>query len=166
MSLFKSVLKGVGKIALEAASQGASQAKKNMYQQAQKTNATIGGRTISQWESSWQYAGILSQLNLTQYNKYVGLYRARLGGRVVYIGKATEWNNGGFRKRLSDYTRDSASARKHGSGQKMYQHRNELTIELLIVGSDARAAEITPKLEALMIGRYNPEWNKVKNFSL
>lgn len=116
--------------------------------------------------SNGDMLGTSLPINLTQYNKNVGLYRARLGGRIVYIGKAIEWNNGGFRKRLSDYTRESSSARKHGSGQKMYAHRNELVIELLIVGGDAKAAEITPKLEALMIGKYNPEWNKVRNFNI
>ncbi|MFE7064106.1 hypothetical protein ACFVAD_18390 [Sutcliffiella sp. NPDC057660] len=166
MSIFKSILKGAGKMALEAASQSVSNAKNNMYQQASKSDVKIGGYTIMEWDSQWRYAGILSSLNLTPYNKYVGLYKATLGGKVVYIGKATEWNNGGFRKRLSDYTRESTSARKHGSGQKMHLHRNELNIEFLIVGSNASAAEFTPKLEALMIGKYNPEWNKVKNFNL
>ncbi len=153
-------------MAAEAASQGVESARKNMYQQARSTNALIGGRTIEQWDSQWRYAGILSSLQLSQYNQDVGLYRARLNGRIVYIGRAIEWDNGGFRKRLSDYTRDSASARKHGSGQKIYQHRHELTIELLIVGSDANAAEITIKLEALMVGKYGPEWNKIKNFNI
>jgi hypothetical protein len=166
MSLLKNVLKTAGKIAVAAAAQSAEKAKSNLYQQASQANTRIAGRTIQEWDQQWRYAGILSSINLTEYNKYVGLYRARLGGRIVYIGKAIEWNNGGFRKRLSDYTRESNSARKHGSGQKMYAHRNELVIELLIVGNDAKAAEVTPKLEALMVGKYNPEWNKVKNFSL
>lgn len=166
MSMFKSILKGVGKLAVEVATKSLEEAKKHNYQQATKNKVIIWGKTIDEWDRQWQCAGTLASLSLTQYNKYVGLYRAKLGGKVVYIGRAIEWNNGGFRKRLSDYTRDSNSARKHGSGQKMYQHRHELTIDLLIVGSDAQAAEITVKLEGLMVGKYNPEWNKVKNFTI
>lgn len=166
MSIFKNILKHAGKAVLEIASAGVEGGQKSMYQQAMKSDLKIGGKTIKEWDSRWQYGGILSRLDLSQYNKDVGLYRARLYGNVVYIGKATEWSNGGFRKRLSDYTRESSSARKHGSGQKMHQYSDSLEIDFLIVGSDANAAELTPKLEALMIGKYMPEWNKVRNFSL
>lgn len=35
----------------------------------------------------------------------------------MYVGRAIELNNGGFRKRLSDYSRGSDSARNHKSGR-------------------------------------------------
>jgi hypothetical protein len=47
----------------------------------------------------------------------------------------------------------------------MYQHRDQLVIDILIVGTDAEAAKVTSVLEGLMIGKYNPSWNKVKNFN-
>ena len=166
MSFFKNALKTIGKVALDVASESLENAKKQQYQQTANSGTTIGGKTVQQWDREWRSIGTLASLSLTPYNKSVGLYRAKLGGRVVYIGRAIEWNNGGFRKRLSDYTRDSSSARKHVSGQKMYEHRNELTIDLLIVGTDAEAAQVTAKLEGVMVGKYNPEWNKVKNFGL
>jgi hypothetical protein len=31
------------------------------------------------------------------------------------------------------------------------------------VGTDSKAAELTAALEGLMVGKYNPAWNKVKN---
>lgn len=119
----------------------------------------IGDKTLEQWERSWQSIGTLCSLNLTPYNHSVGVYRARLGGQVVYIGRAVEWNNGGFRKRLSDYTRDSESARHHGSGQKMYLNRNNLQIDIIITGSDEKGAEIAKDLEMRLIIKYTPEWN-------
>lgn len=164
MSFFKDIAKMVGKAALTAASQGVQQAQKQGAQRAMQSSERYGNKTLSEWDREWRYAGILGTMSLTEYNKYVGLYRAKLGGRIVYIGRAIEWDNGGFRKRLSDYRRDSSSARKHGSGQKMYEHRDALQIDLLIVGSDAEAAQIASKLEGLMIGKYNPEWNRVKKF--
>lgn len=165
MSLFKNIAKAVGKVALDVASESLQQVQKQNTRKAMQSNERYGGKTLIEWDCEWRYAGRLGSMSLTEYNRYVGLYRAKLNGRIVYIGRAIEWNNGGFRKRLSDYRRDSNSARKHGSGQKMYAHRDELDIELLIVGTDGEAAQLASKLEGLMVGKYNPEWNKIKSFS-
>jgi hypothetical protein len=121
----------------------------------------IGGKTLREWESSWQSVGYLDSIDLSPYSSYVGLYRAELGGRVVYIGRAVEYSNGGIRKRLSDYTRDSDSARKHTSGQLMHAHASDLKMSILLVGRDEEAAEATRKLERYFIGKYTPEWNKM-----
>ncbi|MBR2513494.1 MAG: GIY-YIG nuclease family protein [Halomonas sp.] len=148
------VAKGLG----NAAKAAAVQAQEKQYQQ--NKNAVIGGKTISQWEGGWKSIGTLSDSNLTPYNKSVGLYRAWLNGQVVYIGRAVEFSNGGFRKRLSDYRRQSDSARKHGSGQKMNAHNDQLDIDILVTGDDAKAAEVAKKLEILLVGKYKPKWNK------
>ena len=62
---------------------------------------------------SWNTLGLLTEdtTDFSAYTKDIGVYRAILNGKVVYIGKATELENGGFRKRLRDYTRISTSAR-------------------------------------------------------
>jgi len=148
------VAKGLGNTAKAAA----VQAQERQYQQ--NKNAVLGGKTVSQWEGGWQSIGVLADANLTPYNKSVGLYRARLNGKVVYIGRAVEYSNGGFRKRLSDYRRQSNSARKHGSGQKMNANSDQLNIEILVTGGDKYAAEVAKKLETLLVGKYKPEWNK------
>lgn len=124
-----------------------------------KNPFAIGDKSLEEWERQWRNIGILSSLSLTQYNNDVGVYRARLNGKIIYIGRAIEWSNGGFRKRLSDYTRDSDSARKHRSGQKMYEHRNELSIEIIVTGSNEESAEVAGKLESRLIVKYQPEWN-------
>lgn len=148
------VAKGLGYAAKSAIVLG-------LHKQYQENkNAVIGGKTISQWESGWQSIGILSDADLTPYNKFVGLYRARLGGRIVYIGRAIEFSNGGFRKRLSDYRRQSDSARKHESGQQMNTYSDQISIDILVTGDDAAAADVARELERLLIGKYTPEWNK------
>ena len=46
--------------------------------------------------------------DLSEFRDKVGLYRMRNeAGEVVYVGRAVEWDNGGLRKRLRDYTRES-----------------------------------------------------------
>lgn len=135
---------------------------KMQYAQAKSSQQKIGGITIQEWDRKWQRIGTLETVNLTPYNHYVGLYRAFLHGNLVYIGRAIEWNNGGFRKRLSDYRRESNSARKHSSGQLMYTHRHELQIDIMITGEGQAAADHARVLEKIFIGKYNPPWNVQK----
>lgn len=122
---------------------------------------TVGGMTYREWESRWQYAGRLDSMDLSPYSSYVGLYKAELGGRVMYVGRAIEYSNGGIRKRLSDYTRESDSARKHTSGRLMHANAADLEIYLLLVGRDEEAAQTTRQLERYFIGKYSPQWNKM-----
>jgi len=119
----------------------------------------IGKYPLYEWEMMWQPIGILDKVNLSSFNKSVGLYRAKLGSDVVYLGRAVEYNNGGLRKRLSDYRRASDSSRKHKSGQKMYDHRRKLQIEIIVTGNDIEGAEIAKELEKEMIKLHAPEWN-------
>jgi len=100
----------------------------------------VGDKTLREWESSWRSVGYLDSIDLSPYSSYVGLYRAELGGIFVYIGRAVEYSNGGIRKRLSDYMRDSDCARKHTSGQLMHANASDLNISILLVGSDEESA--------------------------
>src|SRR5699024_8846454 len=77
-----------------------------------------GNNSFREWNEKWKEIGYLKDANLKPYNKDVGLYRLKLDNRVVYIGRATELNNGGIRKRLSDYRRDNDSARNYKSERK------------------------------------------------
>lgn len=114
---------------------------------------------------SWQHIGCLGEVYgrhkeaLTRYNDCVGLYMHKINGQIMYIGRAVEYNNGGFRKRLSDYCRDSDSARKHPSGQKIYANRYRIQTYVMVVGKNREAAERTKLLEKQYIARYNPPWN-------
>ena len=112
-------------------------------------------------QMNWIALGLLneSSTDFSLYSKDIGLYRATLDGVIVYIGKATELNNGGFRKRLRDYTRASSSARNYPSGQLMNRHKDELDIEILIY---ERALQSVPEIEIHekeLINKINPDWN-------
>ncbi len=122
-----------------------------------------GDKTVEQWNRNWQNIGPLETADLTPYNEYVGLYRHRLDGKIVYVGRAIELHNGGFRKRLSDYRRESDSARKHSSGSLIYDNLDRIKTDILIVGDTENAVEITKMLEGPFIAKYNPSWNKQIN---
>lgn len=125
-------------------------------------NTPIGGKILNQWDREWRSIGMLRNVqgNISYLNKSVGLYRAKLNGKVVYIGRAIEYNNGGLRKRLTDYVRSSESSRGTNSSNNMNTYKDNLYIDVLIVGENEEAANLTRKLEIMMIGKYRPQWNK------
>lgn len=122
------------------------------------------GKTVAQWDNEWICIGPLKTANLTPYNHCVGLYRHVVNGKTMYVGRAIELNNGGFRKRLSDYRRESNSARKHLSGRTINEHLDEITTYILVVGDTDGAVAETKRLEGQFIAYYGyPEWNKQIN---
>ncbi len=130
------------------------------------SNISIGksGKTVEQWDKEWICIGPLKTANLTPYNHCVGLYRHVVNGRTMYVGRAIELYNGGFRKRLSDYRRQSNSARKHLSGRTINEHLDEIITYILIVGDTEEAVLETKRLEGQFIAYYGyPEWNKQLN---
>lgn len=127
---------------------------------------TFNGLTVSQWNSKWVNLGVLSDLSLetlSKYNKQIGLYKAEMHGDVVYLGRAIEYANGGFRKRLRDYVRNSDSARTHNSGKSMSENANSIRISILIVGDSAEDVELVKSLERAMISHINVKWNVQHN---
>lgn len=127
----------------------------------ESSNAEIGGKTIAQWDRSWKSIGPLKSANLTPYNHCVGLYKHVVDGKIMYIGRAIELDNGGFRKRLSDYRRESDSARKHTSGKTINENLDKITTYVMVVGDTDEAVQNTIKLEGIFIAKYRPEWNKM-----
>lgn len=130
------------------------------------SNISVGksGKTVEQWDKEWICIGPLKTANLTPYNHCVGLYRHVVNGRTMYVGRAIELYNGGFRKRLSDYRRQSNSAGKHLSGRTINEHLDEIITYILIVGDTEEAVLETKRLEGQFIAYYGyPEWNKQLN---
>ncbi|WP_144370078.1 hypothetical protein [Myxococcus stipitatus] len=119
---------------------------------------TIAGKTVSQWERDWTNRRPLTD-NFSDLRESVGVYRAWFEGSIVYIGRATEWSNGGFRKRLRDYTRQGDGNRQSPAGQLMYLNREVITINVLVTGRDRDAAFAAHHLETILIAKYNPPWN-------
>lgn len=163
----------MAKAAAEAAKRQAEMKKRspsisNSFDQMQGEKK-YGGFTLDQWDKRWIRLGNLEDLtieNLKPYNKSIGLYKATENGTVKYIGRAIEYNNGGFRKRLRDYVRPSDSGRKHQSGQRMNSNAENLVISILIVGNSVAQVETVKELEKTMIQRYgnvSEIWNVQRN---
>lgn len=110
-------------------------------------------------QSRWKDIGTLDNIENDDLRHKVGVYKADLNDKTVYVGRATEYNNGGFKKRLSDYTRESDSGRKHKSGQLMHENASELKISIISTGSDKEASKRAKKLETEMIKKHDPDWN-------
>ncbi|MGI6541514.1 MAG: hypothetical protein ACOX44_00400 [Limnochordia bacterium] len=122
----------------------------------------IAGKTASQWDRQWINLGILGALTLSDLSPYshkIGLYKAEMGGKIKYIGRAIEYSNGGFRKRLRDYVRDSDSARVHRSGGKMHENADHISLSILIVGDSESDVGAVKSLEKALIAKYHPDWN-------
>ena len=112
--------------------------------------------------NQWIKLGYLdeSDNDFSMYRLDIGVYKAILYGQVVYIGKATELENGGFRKRLRDYTRKSNSARDYSSGKKMYENKNNIIIEIFILERNKNGIKKSGDLEKYFIKKFDPLWIK------
>ena len=128
------------------------------YEEWNAEKTAIGGLRLCEWAQRWQCLGILQNVAQTAPCK-VGLYRAKLHERIVYVGVASEHENRGLRKRLTDYVRESDSGRKNKAGRCLHRHANVLEIDILITGADSCAAESARRLEHGFIFAYQPEWN-------
>ncbi|MDL4842464.1 GIY-YIG nuclease family protein [Aquibacillus rhizosphaerae] len=127
---------------------------------------TYKGLTVTQWNRKWIWLGPLDALSidtLKHYNKVIGLYKMVINGNVVYVGKAIEFSNGGFRKRIRDYRRSSNSGRTHGSGRKIHENTGNLQVSILIVGSKSEDVKLVESLEIAMIKYLDPVWNVQHN---
>lgn len=154
----------IAKAAAQSAKQQAALHKKNSMSghYTDDGELRIGGLTLDQWDKKWIRLGNLNNLtldNLKAFNKSIGLYKAEQYGTVKYIGRAIEYNNGGFRKRLRDYVRPSDSGRTHQSGQYMNVNADNLDIYILIVGDSAAQVATVKELERAMIQRYGNGFN-------
>ncbi|NOI73987.1 hypothetical protein [Vibrio owensii] len=111
--------------------------------------------------NKWIQLGFLdeSDCDFSIYNKDIGVYKGELNGELVYIGKAIELNNGGFRKRLRDYTRESDSARNYPAGIKMFENKDKVIISISLSDTVNEAN----MLEKELIKTLNPKWNGLGN---
>lgn len=128
----------------------------------------LGDKTVEQWENEWKLLGVLGTLadKLDDYKKVVGVYRAELNGKIVYIGSTFEFYNNGIYKRLMDYIRPEESGRKHSSGQKMYSNKDDIIIYVLVTGDDIYASAIAKALEIILIDNYLDDITIKSNITL
>jgi len=117
----------------------------------------FGGKTIEEWDLDWKAVEDGLRHYQPQLRRSFGLYRISWGRQIMAMGTGTD-KDGGLAKRLSDFRRPSWSASNHYAGRLIRAHRCDLTVEVLIIGSDQRAREIAQQLKTPMIRRHKPVW--------
>ena len=93
--------------------------------------------------------GEITKQDRSKYNNECGVYKMKdkNTNKTIYVGRAIEHKNGGFRKRLADYTRPSGSSRKHASGKTIYDNKDNLYVEFCSTGKGEKGAQKAKKLE-------------------
>lgn len=123
-------------------------------------NAEVGGNTLAQWNARWEplQGGFLKER--PELRAYVGLARAVQNGEIKYVLRGTEHGKGGIEKSLVRIRGPEQSGNKGFGARQIRAHSNELELEVLKVGQDFEAAELTKKLKKLFVKLDDPEWNR------
>lgn len=116
---------------------------------------------MASWELKRKSIGKLNDANIANLSDVAGVFIIRRSSdkKIVYIGKGVEINNGGLRKRLKDFYRQSDSARNHPGGENIHDNLEDVYAEVIETGSDEEAVKTADELKKAMIKRYNPIWN-------
>lgn len=117
----------------------------------------IGGKTIEEWDRLWTPVVGGLEIYHPELRHVVGLYRISRHGEITAIG--TGVGQGGLAKRLSDFRRQSTSARAHHAGELINENLGRLKGEVLITGSDRKAREIAQRLKVPMLRLHRPVWS-------
>lgn len=119
----------------------------------------IAGKTLAEWAQEWCRVGGGLYSEEPELPLLIGVYRLLLAGQVVYVGRATEFANGGFLKRFRDFTRGGAGGRKHRAGELAYEHRRALEVEVIVTGIDSAAVWTAKRLKRAFLAKELPPWN-------
>jgi hypothetical protein len=122
------------------------------------TSRQISDQVLFAWDRHWMKIDGGLRTHQSQLRHRVGLYRITDQGRVAAIGVGTD-RRGGLAKRLSDFRRRSASGRSHYAGRLIFEHLEQLEVEVLITGSDDDARDVARKLKLPMIRLHQPAWS-------
>ncbi|TDW65029.1 hypothetical protein EDF57_103205 [Novosphingobium sp. PhB55] len=66
-------------------------------------------------------------------------------------------------KRLFDFIRPGDSGRKHYAGQKIFEHRETLEVDVIVTGSDHKAGWTAQSLKTALLKQKKPAWNATCN---
>ena len=130
----------------------------NLPQSPLAAEPEFAGKTLREWDADWLPVKGGFTVRHSELRHHVGLFRASFGHAIMYIGKAVEVDNGGLRKRLSDFRRASPSGREHHGAMRIHDHLKELDLQVLITGT----VELAELLKLAMIARHLPPWNMEK----
>jgi hypothetical protein len=118
----------------------------------------IGGKTIEEWNQRWVRVPEGLKRHQSHLTEQVGLYHYTRKGQSTALGTGTD-TKGGIAKRLSDFIRLGWSGRSHHAGQRIFEHRDQLEVWVLITGSGPYARKIARLLKAPMMALRQPAWN-------
>lgn len=117
-----------------------------------------GEKTLPEWDRLWVRVPNGLKEYQPKLRHKLGLIRATLNGRVMYIGTGCDLG-GGIAKRLSDFIRDSPSGRNHYAAQKINENRDILDVDVIYTGKSFDGQELARALKTPMIHLHDPEWN-------
>lgn len=120
-------------------------------------NKVIGGRKVAEWDEDWEAVTDWRTADTPALRVARGLVRFTWNGEVVAIVRASD-NQRGLVKKFSDYVRPSDSSRAHHLGQKIYEHRAELTAHILMTGENKDMERVNIDLKRAMVELYRPTW--------
>lgn len=113
-------------------------------------------KTLETWNQGWVRVEGGLESHQPQLAHVFGLYRYTLDGRDMVLGTGTD-QGGGLAKRPSDFIRPSNSGRNYPNGEWIHDNRRDLTLWVLITGSDETAMKTARRLKWPMIKLRRPE---------
>ncbi|MDE2441605.1 MAG: hypothetical protein KGP14_11320 [Betaproteobacteria bacterium] len=111
--------------------------------------------TISKPALKWVTILSWHRAELVGFTHLRGLFRARLDGETMFIGRAATQGSG-LKARLDAYRKPNGTGRNHYAGRMIYEHRAE--IDMQIAELDLPPFEIN-LLADKMIACLQPRWN-------
>lgn len=120
-------------------------------------NKVIDGRTVAEWDEDWEAVTDWRTADTPTLRAARGLVRFTWNRDVVAIVRASD-NQRGIVKKFSDYIRPSDSSRAHQLGQKIYEHRAQLTAHILVTGENKDMERVNIELKRAMVELYQPAW--------
>jgi hypothetical protein len=130
------------------------------YDRSKILDVEVGGKAVRSWESLWKPLPGGFKKKHPELRNEVGLIRAVLRDEIMYIIRAAEHLTGGIEKGLQRIRGVEQTGNKSFGPQMLRQHIDEIDVEVLIVGSSYKDAEITKELKSIMIKIHDPLWNR------
>lgn len=119
----------------------------------------IGGKALTAWDNEWDRLDGGLRVPHPKLRNLVGLFRIIWRDMVVFVGCATEHTNGGLTKRLADFVRPSANGRNHHAGTLIHEHRDQVKVEVLVLGDDYVSGITAKQLKSAYLRKLTPLWN-------
>lgn len=119
---------------------------------------TIGDQKLKDWESCWQALPDALSKPHPELRKKLGLLRFTLDGEIKYFVRAIELKYG-LPKGLTRLSGPEQTGNKDYGAQMVRKHRDKVTVDVLIVGEGASAAQYTKALKRALNKLHDPEWS-------